>query len=136
VTKLVLDTNIYIDWLNRGPREEHLIGRGVIRYLSAVVQMELRMGTRTAQARRALDQLFSAYRAGGRIITPSPAIYDDAGQVLQQLSDAGREVRRAALVHDVLIALSARSIGATLITANPGDFVAIRKLTDFSLQVA
>jgi len=136
VTKIVLDTNIYIDWLNRGLREDLMIGRGVVRYLSAVVHMELRMGARTKRARRALDQLFAAYRAGDRIIAPSPAIYDDAGSILQRLGNSGREIRRAALVHDVLIALSARSIGAMLITANPDDFVAIRKITDFSLQTA
>lgn len=136
MTKLLLDTNIYIDWLNRGLREKLLIGRGAVRYLSAVVQMELRMGTRTPKARHALDQLSSAYRAGKRLIAPSLAIFDEAGRVLQQLGDRGREVWRAALVHDVLIALSARSVGATLVTANAGDFLAIQKLRDFSLRVA
>jgi hypothetical protein len=42
-------------------------------------------------------------------------------------------VRRAALVHDVLIALSPRSLMATLVAANTGDFLAIRKIRVFSL---
>jgi predicted nucleic acid-binding protein len=44
-------------------------------------------------------------------------------------------VRRAALVNDVLIALTARSIGATLYTADRGDFEAIRRVRDFALEV-
>jgi predicted nucleic acid-binding protein len=41
----------------------------------------------------------------------------------------------ASLVRDVLIALTARTIGATLVTADAGDFEAIRALKRFSLQV-
>jgi predicted nucleic acid-binding protein len=48
---------------------------------------------------------------------------------------AGREVRRASLVNDVLIALTARSLGATLYTADGEDFKAIRRVRDFALQV-
>ncbi len=38
-----------------------------------------------------------------------------------------------ALVFDVLIALSARSIGATVITCNESDFQAIRRHVSFHL---
>ncbi len=41
----------------------------------------------------------------------------------------------ALIEHDVLIALTARTIGATLVTADAGDFEAIRALRRFSLQV-
>jgi predicted nucleic acid-binding protein len=62
-------------------------------------------------------------------------IFADAGEVLRRLRAAGRDVRRASLVHDVLIALTARTIGARLVTADAGDFEAIRALRRFSLQV-
>jgi predicted nucleic acid-binding protein len=38
-------------------------------------------------------------------------------------------------VNDVLIALSARSIGATVVTSNARDFAAIREIRPFKLTV-
>ena len=39
------------------------------------------------------------------------------------------------LVNDVLIALSARSIGATVVTNNARDFAAIREVRPFALTI-
>jgi predicted nucleic acid-binding protein len=63
------------------------------------------------------------------------AVFDEAGLVLRALRLAGREIRRASLVNDVLIALTARSIGAMLYTADAEDFESIRQVRDFSLAV-
>jgi predicted nucleic acid-binding protein len=133
--KLVLDTNLYVGWLNHGLHEALVVGPGFVRYLSSVVQMELRVGAATRPARRLLDQLVRAHTASARLAVPSRSVFDEAGLVLRALRMAGREVRRAALVNDVLIALTARQIGATLYTVNAGDFAAIRRIRDFSLQV-
>jgi predicted nucleic acid-binding protein len=116
--KLVLDTNLYVGWLNHGLYEALVVGPGFVRYLSSVVQMELRVGTATRPARRFLDQLVRAYAASARLVAPSTSVFDEAGLVLRALRMAGREVRHAALVNDVLIALTARGLGATLYTAN------------------
>jgi predicted nucleic acid-binding protein len=131
--KVLLDTNVYIDWLNQGLHEELMVGPGLVRYLSAVVQMELRIGAKMLPARRAVDQLSRAYRAAGRIITPSADLFDQAGRTLQRLREEGREVRRSSLVNDVLIALSARSLGAAVLTADE-DYEAIRSVLDFKLE--
>jgi predicted nucleic acid-binding protein len=40
-----------------------------------------------------------------------------------------------ALVNDVLIALSARSLGASVVTSNARDFAAIREVRPFKLAV-
>ena len=40
MTKLILDTNVYIDWLNDRLHEALVVGPGFVRYLSSVVQME------------------------------------------------------------------------------------------------
>ena len=106
-----------------------------MRYLSAVVQMELRVGAATRPARRLLDQLVHAHAASARLVAPSPPVFDEAGLVLRALRMAGREVRRASLVNDVLIALTARRLGATLYTGDAEDFEAIRGVRDFSLEV-
>ena len=132
--KVIIDTNLYIGWLNQGLHEDVMLGPGLVRYLSAVVQMELRVGATMLPARRALDQLVRAYRAGGRIITPDAETFDQAGRALQRLREIGREVRRASLVNDVLIALSARSIGAALLTADE-DYQVMRAVVDFKLEM-
>ncbi|MGH7805186.1 MAG: type II toxin-antitoxin system VapC family toxin [Candidatus Binatia bacterium] len=135
MTKLLLDTNLYVDWFNRGLHEPLVLGQGFVRYLSSVVQMELRVGAETRPARRMLDQLARAHTASARITAPSVRVFDEAGLVLRALRMAGREVRRASLVNDVLIALTARSLGATLYTGDVGDFPAIREVRAFSLEI-
>jgi predicted nucleic acid-binding protein len=134
VKKVLLDTNIYIDWINRGLREGLMLGSGVLRYLSAVVVMELRAGARTRNDRSAIDRLVRAYAAGGRLIAPTNLVFDRAGSVLRKLKLAGREVRSAPFVNDVLIALTARAVGATVVTANLADFEAIREVQPFALD--
>jgi len=44
VHRVVIDTNLYIDWLNHGRHEELISQLGTIKYLSAVVLMELLAG--------------------------------------------------------------------------------------------
>ena len=132
--KVLLDTNVYIGWLNGGLHADLLLGPGLARYLSAVVAMELGVGARLLPARRALDQLVRAYQAGGRVVVPDAQVFDRAGRVLQRMRDDGRETRRASLVNDVLIALSARSIGATVVSAD-ADFEVIETVVDFKLEL-
>lgn len=134
--KVVLDTNVYIDWINRGLGEQWLLGSGLIRYLSAVVVMELRAGARTRNGRSAIDQLVRSYASGGRLVSPQVAVFEKAGSLLRRLKLAGRDVRSAAFVNDLLIALSARSIGAAVVTKNVRDFEAIRHLEPFALVEA
>lgn len=121
--KVLLDTNVYIGWLNGGLHADLLLGPGLARYVSAVVAMELGVGARLLPARRALDQLVRAYQAGGRVAVPDARVFDRAGRVLQRI-----------LVNDVLIALSARSIGATVVSADT-DFEVIETVLDFKLEL-
>ena len=121
--KVLLDTNVYIGWLNGGLHADLLLGPGLARYLSAVVAMELGVGARLLPARRALDQLVRAYQVGGRVVVPDAQVFDRAGRVLQRI-----------LVNDVLIALSARSIGATVVSAD-ADFEVIETVVDFKLEL-
>ena len=65
---------------------------------------------------------------------PSSEVFDRAGGVLRELKLAGREVRQASLCNDVLIALTARSIGASVATVNLDDFAAIRRIKRFDLM--
>jgi predicted nucleic acid-binding protein len=134
VKRVILDTNLYISFMNTGEHESVMLGAGFVRHMSAVVLMELLVGARTPAARRAVARLERAFEATGRVLPPPPAAWKRAGGILRGLRASGREVRRASLVNDVLIALTARDIGATVITNDASDFGAIRKLVDFSFE--
>jgi predicted nucleic acid-binding protein len=45
------------------------------------------------------------------------------------------KIRRASMVHDLLIALSARSLGATVLTTD-ADFEKIARIVDVRVQIA
>lgn len=132
--KVVLDTNVYVDWLNERLHEGILLAPGLVRYLSAVVLMELRAGASTTRARRAVDELVRPYQASKRILVPSAPAFDEAGRILRELQRRGTEVRRAPLVNDTLIAQSARAIGATVITRDR-DYETLRTASAFDLQL-
>jgi predicted nucleic acid-binding protein len=133
--RILIDTNVYIDWMNQGKHEAFVVGPGLVRHLSSVVLMELEAGATTRAARSAAAELARAFDKVGRIAPPSREVWARTGAVLRGLQAKGREIRRASLVHDVLIALTARDIGATLITRDVSDHAAIRKLVDFSYAV-
>lgn len=131
--RVLLDTNVYIDWMNAGGHEAIAVGPGLVRYLSSVVLMELEVGANTLSARRAVKQIAAAFDKAGRIVPPSPAAWRRAGSVLRGLRARGREIRRASLVHDVMIALTARDLGAAVVTNDASDYAAIQQLVDVSV---
>jgi len=83
--RLVIDTNVYIDWLNGGEHEGVLFQREAIKYLSAIVQMELRAGAFSPADHRRLRRVEAAFEQAGRILAPSKAVFAEAGNVLRRL---------------------------------------------------
>ena len=134
---LVIDTNVYIDWLNDRRHEDVLFQREVVTHLSAVVLMELRAGAFQLRDRRDIGRLEAIFKKARRVVTPSYAVFAEAGDTLRRLrADRGYDVAASrSLVNDVLIALSARSIGATVATQNERDYRAIQSLRSFELLV-
>ena len=110
-----------------------MLGTGLVRYMSAVVAMELRAGAQHRAARDSTSAPIRAYRSSGRLVVPSNEVFERAGGVLRQLKLAGRDVRLSSPCNDVLIALTARSIGASVVTANLDDFGAIQRIERFDL---
>lgn len=135
--RVIFDSDLYIDWINVGSREELLLGRWFIRYMSTVVLLELQAGALEPAAAKAVDDLYRTFTRTGRLLSPSPDTFWRAGSVLRVLQRRhGFDLRtRFRLVNDCLIALSSRQIGATVLTRNERDFRLIRQVVPFSLVV-
>ncbi|MFO0699937.1 MAG: PIN domain-containing protein [Nitrospira sp.] len=135
--RLIVDTNLYIDWLNAGDHTALLFQSDAVKYMSAVVMMELLAGAHTVRDRTRLHDLFRAFKKLSRVLTPSAETYEEAGGVLRELqTQYGYQLRqRYSLANDVLIALSARSVGGTVVTQNRRDFLAIQTIRPFKLSL-
>ena len=120
--KIVLDTNVFIDYLRVGLHEDWVARQidGTVRFLSSVVLMELRLGADTVRRRRLVDRIRASFPPG-RLLAPSADLYDRAGALFSRLHGKG-SADRLGPMNDLLIALSAWQIGATVITSNEGDF--------------
>jgi tRNA(fMet)-specific endonuclease VapC len=137
VRRLVIDTNVYVDWLNKERHGDVLFQRDAIKYLSALVLMELRAGTVSKADRRIVQRLETGFEKAGRILIPSQALFAEAGDTLRRLQvEAGYNIGGShSIANDVLIALSARSIGATVVTRNERDYRAIERIRPFRLTI-
>jgi predicted nucleic acid-binding protein len=122
--KVLLDTNVIVDYLRTDAHERWVLGHvgRTVRYLSSVVLMELRLGADTLPRRRAVDRIRDAFPPG-RVIAPSPESYDLAGTIFRELFSPGNEPQdRIGPLNDILIALTARQIGAAIVSSNEDDF--------------
>ena len=119
----IIDSDIYIGHWQQGLYQEGLsrVSRAFIVRHSAVVLSELRMGARTRMARRLVDSLHRLARARWE---PTAADWWEAGKVIRRIGDSEDwEInKRREFQNDVLIALTARRHGATVVTANARDF--------------
>jgi predicted nucleic acid-binding protein len=121
--KVILDTNIYIEWIRQRAHSQLMLDCDSRRYLSSVVLMELWAGARTRAAGRTVERLASPYVRAERVVPVRGDDWVAAGQLMADLEHEHRpRLREASFVNDILIALSARSIGATLYTRNRADY--------------
>jgi predicted nucleic acid-binding protein len=126
---VLLDTNVFIDYLRQELHADWVFGRvgSTIRFLSSVVLMELRLGADTLPRRRAVDRIKAAFPAG-RLIAPAPDLFDRAAVLFRDLYGLpSGTVDRLGPVSDLLIALTAWRIGATVVTSNVSDFRRIQR---------
>ena len=139
--KHLIDTDLYVDLIQSG-RTLPLIGElydtqapGI--YFCSVVAQELLAGARSARGRKSAMTLFVPFERARRIVTPTHAHWKDAGDVIAQLFRRRPDLRTKlpSLLNDCLIALCARSLGATLYTGSAADFFLLRQYRPFSLFV-
>jgi predicted nucleic acid-binding protein len=131
--KYVLDTNLYIDAI-RDPEKEKALDaflerNAPVTYMSAVVMHELRAGAVTDAQASALDKgIFEVFERRNRLAGPSVPAFKECGRILAALFRADGvpfKERPRSLVNDILIGLTCRENGFTLLT-NDGDFKMIR----------
>jgi len=122
--KVLLDTNVFIDYLRAELHADWIFGgvSHIIRFLSSVVLIELRIGADTPRRQRAIDRIQAAFPTS-RLIAPLPPLFDHAGRLFRTLHGDGSGLDdRLGPVNDLLIALTARQIGATVLTSNLDEF--------------
>src|SRR5438445_11541503 len=120
----LLDSNVYI----RGFRDA-AFSRQVENFhaaelpqlaLSAVVLAELLVGAQTPQALRSLRRtLLEPFRARRRLLAPAWPTWERAAQIdrgLRRDIANGTKLVQRSFFHDILVAASAREVGATIIT--------------------
>ncbi|HJU03536.1 MAG TPA: type II toxin-antitoxin system VapC family toxin [Nitrospiraceae bacterium] len=121
--KVLLDTNVFIDFLRAELHSDWILGRreNVVRFVSAIVLLELNLGAGTPTRHRSVSRIEAAFR--NRIIAPAPRLFSIAGRLFQVLyGTPGEGSDRLGQINDLLIALTAREIGATVVTSNLAEF--------------
>jgi len=130
---LVFDTSVLIDHIRTNCYLDRMLRlEGVVRNCS-VVLAELWRGVSTSIDRTIVESIESNHP----IWTPNANNWLESGQILSKIHrDKGFEPHKLRDLHfDVLIALTARTHGARLITSNRTDFELIRKYRAFKLEV-
>lgn len=139
MSKLILDTNIYIDYLNQNKYQEIVFISAYPQriFLSSIVLMELYAGAITHADVGLIDSIRKPFEKRRMIVAPTSHDYILAGKILAELQHMkGYELKKTfSLTNDVLIALCARRIGAILVTQNRKDFEAIKQIKDFRLEI-
>lgn len=130
---VIFDTSVFIDHLRTGCHQEQIESvSGLIR-TSSVVLAELWRGAIKPAERSFLKELEKNHP----ILTPTEKNWLESGQILGKMfTDKGFSPAKLRDLHfDLLIALTARSHGALLITSNPADFMLILEYREFQHQI-
>jgi len=127
----ILDTSVYIDNLRSERFKNDILALPYVIRLSAVVLAELSRGARSREMKKFVEDIRSNLLA----VTPTENEWAVSGQLVNRIATARRfDIHKTREIHlDVLIALSARRIGAAVITCNRVDFTAIREFINFKL---
>jgi predicted nucleic acid-binding protein len=139
--KYVLDTQLFINAFRHPAVNEELQqfhrAFSPFEHFSVIVAQELRAGVRMRD-RRALERhVLKVYERSSRTITPSADAWHRSGDLLAEMTRReGLEIARVskAFANDLLLALSCREAGCTLVTDNERDFERIRRFVQFDFM--
>jgi predicted nucleic acid-binding protein len=132
----LLDTNVYIDAFNDpafGAEFRRFHQANLPRLvLSAVVAHEIPVGANDANRLRVLERgLLEPFRSRRRLPVPSMRTWELAAEIdrgLRRLGGFAGSLGTRAFANDMLIAATARELGATIVTRNLSDFRVIARV--------
>jgi len=130
---IVFDTSIFIDHLRTNKHADDIQNlSGLIRNASVVLSELARGATNESE----LD-FVSILAKNHPILNPTERNWLESGSLLYRMhEDKGFSPGKLRDLHfDVLIALTARNHGATVITSNKADFELIRHYKEFRLEI-
>lgn len=130
---VIFDTSVLVDEVRTGRHGKRIESvEGVVR-LSSVVLAELLRGVSGPAELKFLRTLARNHP----VLTPTQKNWLESGEILANIrADQGFGPHKLRDLHfDVLIALTARSYGARLITTNRGDFELIDRYRQIKLEV-
>jgi predicted nucleic acid-binding protein len=130
---VVFDTSIFVDHLRTGRHQQRIAAiAGLIRN-SAVVLAELTRGATKPAEREFVERLARNHP----IWTPTEDNWLESGRLLSKIhADKGFGPEKLCDLHfDLLIALTARSAGARLVTSNRADFELIANYRKLQLEI-
>ncbi len=130
---IIFDTSVLVDDLRTGCHQERIESVGGLVRTSAVVLAELWRGARKPAER----EFLRALQRNHPVLSPTAGNWLESGQLLAKIgADKGFTPQKLRDLHfDVLIALTARSHGARLITSNRADFELIHSHCKFKPEV-
>jgi predicted nucleic acid-binding protein len=130
---VIFDTSVLVDEARTGRHRKRIESvEGVVR-LSSVVLAELLRGVSGHAELKFLRTLARNHP----VLTPTQKNWLESGEILAKIrAEQGFEPHKLRGLHfDVLIALTARSHGARLITTNRKDFELINRYRQIKLEV-
>lgn len=140
--KYIVDSDLYIELIRTG-RYHDIIAEIYIRetpniYFSSVVAQELLSGVINEAGRKSVETVLNPFEKAGRIVTPGYTVWKETGNILSKLRYKKPHLKSKLphMINDALIAMTARSIGATVVTLNSSDFEAIKSVRNFSYITA
>jgi predicted nucleic acid-binding protein len=130
---VVFDTSIFIDHLRTGRHQQRIAATiGLVRN-SAVVLAELSRGATKPSEKEFVERLARNHP----ILTPTENNWLESGRLLSKIRvDKGLHAEKLRDLHfDLLIALTARSTGARLVTSDRADFELIASYRGLHLEI-
>ena len=140
--KVIYDTSVYVEILRSKtfanslrPRYEADIPST---FFSSIVVQELLAGATDRLKRAVVEGLYRPFKRNRRIVTPSDTAWEEAGRLLGVMRSERKDQAdrlTGSFVNDLLIVLSARGVGAKVVTLNSDDFTFIRRYAAFGLEI-
>ncbi|HUI83315.1 MAG TPA: type II toxin-antitoxin system VapC family toxin [Candidatus Binatia bacterium] len=130
---IVFDTSVLVDYLRSGRHHLRMQSLAGLVRTSSVVLAELWRGATKPAERDFLRRLEKNHP----VLTPTKQNWVESGKILARMYlNQGLTLGKLRDLHfDVLIALTARSYGAVLVTSNANDFEMITRYTSFQLEI-